>query len=321
MQRLVRISTELLDDADLDFISPAGETIAGDVAAGRDERRQAQGYVAPVTAAAFLSLARDLRVETTTAAPAREPTTVAWSREAPPETTRHLAGGTQPRARLARIREQLHYLLVHEPGLHARRTEELAYLGNVLVSAASFNGRRFRALEAAQAASAACNLGLENWPRAWLEAGQSAPPADLLVRHDLATVFRVGWSVLHERVGLHTARTLVATLSRLDPGDGALCEQLGSLRDGLMGQLEAGTPWRELDNLDILLALDPPSWSVLVGLLDRCPAVPGATSSGVEFIAENRQIEWAHGFLRSLPERLADTGSRAPVARGKRRQR
>ena len=127
--------------------------------------------------------------------------------------------------------------------------------------------------------------------------------------HDLVTVFRWGWSVLHERVGLHTARMLVEILSRLKSDNGGLYGHLAELRDGLRRQLDEGTPWRERDNLDALAALDLPTWSVLVGLVDQCPVVPGRPS-GLEFIAENRQVEWVHRFLRSLPERWCADGGR-----------
>lgn len=355
MRRLARAATEL-DDEDLGFLSGLGATLADDLAAARDERREAEGYVTPVAAAAFLSSARGLRLEALPSPPPWDHVTMVWFRDArrrakkgregaraegtpeappsppssprgptgftkvrreksaPPHPVPRLAAGKDGDDRLARLRERMRHLQEHDRDLHARRMEELGFAANALVAGASLQGRRFRPAEAARAAAAVCNLGLESWPRAWLPAGRSEPPADLLVRHDLVTLFRVGWSVLHERVSLQTARVLVETLSRLVSDDGALNEQLAGLRDALARQLEAGTPWRELDNLDVLLALDPPSWSVLVGLLDRCPIVPGLTSSGFEFIAERRQVEWVHDFLRSLPGRLFDHGRHPPAA-------
>jgi hypothetical protein len=344
MGRLARASTELLDDEEYEFLPGAQETVSGDVAAARDERREAEGYVTPVMAAAFLSAARGFRLETLASPPARDPVTTAWWRAAERrarargETTPGGAAGSSPAGskgragdvarfvaglrragalphdappllagrgeddRLGLVRAQMRHLQEHDRDLHGRRMEELGFVANVLVAGASFNGRRFRPPEAARAAAAACNLGLENWRRAWLPRGGSAPPADLLVHHDLVTVFRVGWSVLNERVGLHTARTLVEILSRLTRHDGGLHADLSELRDGLRKQVEAGTPWRERDNLDALAALDLPTWSVLVGLVDQCPVVPSG-SGGFEFIAENRQVEWVDRFLRSVPGR------------------
>jgi hypothetical protein len=347
MGRLVRVSTELLDNEDYEFLPGAHETVPGDVAAARDERREAEGYVTPVMAAAFLAAARALRLETMASPPPWEPVTTAWSRAAErratardepgggagssattsPATAREVAdfmtvlrwAGALPKAappllagpgggdRLDRIRAQMRHLQEHDGDLHARRLEELGFVANVLVAGASFNGQRFRPSEAARAAAAVCNLGLENWPPAWRPGGRSAPSADVLVHHDLVTLFRVGWCVLHERVGLHTARTLVEILSWLTTEDGGLYGQLAELRDGLRRQVDAGTPWRERDNLDALAALDLPTWSVLGGLVDQCPVVP-KEPSGFEFIAENLQVEWVHQFLRSLPERWGDDG-------------
>jgi hypothetical protein len=323
MGRLVRASTEL-DDEDLGFLSSLGATLADDIAAARDERRESEGYVTPVAAAAFLSSARGLRLDAMPWPP-RPPSP---SDGAGFTTTRRKANAVaHPVPRLdagdggdvlARLRTCMSRL---GGDLHARRMEELGFAANALVAGASLQGRRFRPAEAARAAAAACNLGLESWPRAWLGAGQTEPTADLLVRHDLLTVFRVGWSVLHQRVCLPTARALVETLSRLASEDGALYEQLAGLRDALARQTAAGTPWRELDNLDVLLALDPPTWSVLVGLLDQCPVVPATTPPGFEFTAESRQIEWVSGFLLSLPDRLSDHGRRTPVEPARVRRR
>src|SRR5207237_9629511 len=55
-----------------------------------------------------------------------------------------------------------------DPGAHSTRLEELAYLANTLVAGCSLQDRPFTEREAADAAVAVCNLGLENWPRRWL---------------------------------------------------------------------------------------------------------------------------------------------------------
>jgi hypothetical protein len=362
MRRLARASAEL-DNEDLGFLSGLGATLADDVAAAREERREADGFVTPVAADAFLAAARGLRFEAMPAPPPWDRVTSAWLRDArrrakeggervrpgrpsgtsapwptsprdstgfapirrktatvPPPVLRLEAQG-DANDRLARLRGLMRYVQEHDPDLHARRMEELGFVANVLVTGASLQGRPFRPAEAARAAAAVCHLGLESWPRGWLPGGRTEPPADLLVRHDLVTLFRIGWSDLHERVGLETARALVATLSRLVSDDGALHEPLAGLRDGLARALDAGAPWRELDNLDVLLALDPPSWSILVGLLDRCPVVPGTTTRGFEFIAGTQQIEWVRDFLRSLPDRLSNHGGAAPVPPARRSRR
>jgi len=336
MERLARVTTESLDDECFEFLPGEGETVQGDVAAGREERREAEGFVSPVMAAAFLSSARGLRFETAPLPPARDPVTAAWFRRnerraeahgatAPTAlparypgrcsaTTPLLGSGERGRDPIVRLREHMRMCRERDPAAHVQRMAELGYVGNVLVAGASCRGQRLRAPEAARAAAATCNLGLESWPRSWRPADRPELPPDFLVGHDLVTVFRVGWSTLHERVVLRTARKLVDILSRLTSEDGALHGHLAELRSALAQQVEAGTPWRELDNLDVLLALDPPSWSALVGLLDQCPVVPSEDQPGFEFFAESRQVQWVSEFLESLPERLSDHGRTVPAA-------
>src|SRR5262249_10091858 len=105
-------------------------------------------------------------------------------------------GSSREPDRLSRIRSLLVRAREEDPALYARREEELGYLANILIAGCSFQSRRFRTVEAADAVLAACNLGLESWPRPW--------PA--VEKTDLVTVFRLGWSVLHEQVCLHVAR-------------------------------------------------------------------------------------------------------------------
>jgi Family of unknown function (DUF6178) len=213
-------------------------------------------------------------------------------------------GASGERDRLSRIRTRLLEAQEHDPVAYARRTEELGYLANILIAGCSFQSRRFRTIEAADAVLAACNLGLENWPRHWPEA------------HDLVTVFRAGWSVGYERACLHVARRLAEILAHLETDDADIRHQLVELRGGLESQVKAGTPWRERDNLDVIAVLDPPSWSTLLGLLDECPVVPKASNdrSGrpalrvtteFEFVSENSQVAWIRDFLEALPGRLA----------------
>jgi hypothetical protein len=81
--------------------------------------------------------------------------------------------------------------------------------------------------------------------------------------------------------------------------------------------VEAGTPWRERDNLDVIAVLDQPSWAILLGLVDECPVVPKQAqtpphkrplrvAADFEFISENRQITWVREFVESLPAKLAE---------------
>ena len=89
------------------------------------------------------------------------------------------AGEKDAPDRLARIRAQLLYAREHDAAAYARRSDELGYLANVLVAGCSFQSRRFRPVEATDAALAVCNLGLENRPHA---AGRVLPAAFLVSR-------------------------------------------------------------------------------------------------------------------------------------------
>ena len=351
MVRCGALSTEYIEDnGGLFDVLTSDEQVLSDVAGERDERRAEEGYVGPPEAAAFLKLARqrvgsassadtlttsyfrklDARAATTRRASASSaPASGEPSGRAEAEGRRFLAllqeEGVLPASqppllpageqdapdRLARIRAQLLYAREHDSAAYARRSDELSYLANVLVAGCSFQSRRFRPVEAADAALAVCNLGLENRPHA---AGRV--PAGFLVEQELVTVFRWGWSVLHERVCLDLARRLIRALADLRVDDLQLQHDLKQLRIRMAAQLKAGTPWQERDKLDVLAILDPPAWATLLGLVDECPVVPKPSpkSSGrpplrvtaeFEFISENAQIEWARDFVDSLPARLA----------------
>jgi len=205
----------------------------------------------------------------------------------------------------ARLRAAMEHAGERDPLAPARRQEELGYLANVLAAGCSFDSRGFSAAEAFNAAAAVCNLGLENWPRQWG------------VESDLTTVFRVGWTVLHEHVGVRVPRRLIEILMALEFADAEMRDDLRVLCERLRRELAAGTPWRVRDHLDAIAILDPPSWAILVRLIDECPAVPrdglGSAvpprpvlrhSTEYHCISENRQIAWALEFVESLPGRL-----------------
>lgn len=349
MGRCCAISTEYIEDnGGLYEVLTTHEQVLSDVAVGREERREQEGYITPPLAVAFLNLARQ-QVGWDGAPPPWDHLTVGYfrkvgqrqeeqsPREPPPrsdqppaesterqvhrflETLRDAGvlprsrgpllarGSSGPADRLSGIRSLLLHAQERGSAAYARREEELGYLANVLIAGCSFQSRRFRTVEAADAVLAVCNLGLENWPRRWPPAAESG--------QDLVTVFRMGWSVVHERVCIHVARRLVEILSDVTSDDRGVQRQLRELRQGLQSQVKAGTPWRERDNLDVIAILDPPSWATLLGLVDECPVVPrvGEKPAGprplrvtteFEFISENRQVDWARDFVESLPGRL-----------------
>jgi hypothetical protein len=337
-------SAEYIDDnGGLYEVLSTDEQVLADVAGDRVDRREREGYVAPPLAASFLKLARE-PVVGGEGPPAPDHVTVRYfrgleererdapAREAEPgaPTEPPAAGSTErhvhdllatlreedllprPRAGLlgeasgsgdrhARIRG---FLEQERPSAaQARYRQELGYLANALVAGASFQSRRFRPVEAADAVLATCNLGLESWPRRWPEP------------RNLATVFRVGWSIVHERVCLHGAQRLVEIVADLECDDPDVRSQLRTLARRMAAELKAGTPWRARDELDVLAILDPPSWATVLGLVDECPVLPRVPDAGkgraalrvtteFEFISESRQIAWARHFLESLPARL-----------------
>jgi hypothetical protein len=338
MRRCARIATEhIVDNGSLYEVLTADEQLLADAAAGREQRREQEGYVAPVEAAAFLTEAR--RPPSNARHAGRDPLTTAYFRElarreragrsgagAPPtaaDTQRQVdaflatlqEGGVlepaRPRLllgagdagddRLARIRALLLQVQERDGAAHARHTEELAYLANVLVAGCSLGGRRFRAVEAADAVLAVCNLGLEK---------RNADASDLV------GVFRAGWNVLYEEASLFVAGRLIATLDELRCSDAELRADARRLARTLRKQVDLGTPWRARESLDVVLRLDSQAWAMLRGLLDECPVLPKPTdgralrmSSEFEFISETRQLARVREFVLSLPEALSEPAS------------
>ncbi len=338
MKRCSQISTEYLaDNGGLYEVLTADQQIMADIAGAREERRERQGHVTPSQAAAFLKLARtrqegdapwdldpvtaayfrDLRrreqprEDLPAEAPQGQVSAFVASIEAGIRNEPHgllPAGPPGAGDRLSRIRAQMSFTQSHDSSAHAQRTVELAYLANVLVAGCSFQSRRFRAVEAADAVLAICNLGLENCEPPML-------PPDFLVRQNLAPVFRIGWRILYEDVCLFVAKSLVAALSELSCDDRDIQNQITELFRRMKTQVAAGTPWRERENLEVIAILDQPSWAMLVNLLDECAVVPKnactpaekpplRVATEFEFVSENRQILWARNFAESLAERL-----------------
>jgi hypothetical protein len=206
------------------------------------------------------------------------------------------------------------------------RGQELAFLANTILAGCSIQARPFTAQEATDAAVATCNLGLENWAHHWIpaeargsstvEAG-AALPDDFLVGHDLVSVFQVGWTVLHQEVGIYAAERLISVLRRLQCNDRETQTGLDSLRVEMTRHWQAGAPWRARDALDAIMTLDMPAWATLLGLIDECPVLHGGigasqgsrirevSATAFEFISGNSQIAAVREFMRLLPETLS----------------
>ncbi|HKX29479.1 MAG TPA: DUF6178 family protein, partial [Blastocatellia bacterium] len=231
---------------------------------------------------------------------------------------RALPDGSDGRAqRLGRIRAHLEFALDRDPAADAARNEELAYLANTLMAGCSIQRRPFTAQEASDAAIAICNLGLENWPPHWLPENVMAPPISFLTDHDLVSVFQVGWTVLHCKVGMYAAEQLIGVLDRMRCDDDELQAEMEVLRVKMAKHWQAGAPWHARDALDVIATMDLLAWTALLALIDECPVLHagiGASqdsrtlsvrAADFEFISENNQIASIREFLRSLPETLS----------------
>jgi hypothetical protein len=146
-----------------------------------------------------------------------------------------------------RFREGLADLQALDVALHEQRTQEIVFAANVLVAGSSFRGRAFRPVEAAQAAVATCDLGLETLLG---QPGLTAP-VDVLARHGADLLFRLGWRILYHDISLAALRgRRPRTLGRGNPdrqkrhpGGQALDRPTGAGRPGsLAGHSPAHGP-------------------------------------------------------------------------------
>ena len=297
-----------------------------DLAVEREQRRDEQGYVTPAQAHAFLEMARRPAAPGATLpnpiARVRSPVIESQAADASaahaalvdvliesdilPAPLRALPGGSPGEApRLSRMQMALSSLFERDPDLYAMRNQELGYLANTLVSGCTVQARAFTPQEAADAAVAVCNLGLENWPAAGKDG--------VLVAHDLIAVFRIGWTVLYERVSLTAARRVIETLAHARTRDRSTQIALAGLRAALTKHVDAGAPWRARGALDVLATLDVPAWAVLGGLLGECPVLHDAinasrgakphtvSATAFEFISGTGQLDTIDQFLSSIP--------------------
>jgi hypothetical protein len=288
------------------LLTGAGQAMF-DLAVEREERREALGFASPAQARVFLESSRRLRLDA--AAP---PTVGRGARVQAPAGPRSSDNVT------AAVID-----LLHEAGLvpgsprgplAAARQEDLAALANVLVAGCTIDARAFTPQEAADVVLATCTLGLDCWPTRWRDAGPVSD--DELVEHDLVTVFRVGWTVLHDDVCMPAASRLLDALAGLPRHDPETQAGLGALRLELTRHWRAGTPWRARDALDVLATLDLPAWTTLLGLIAECPVVAATIDAGrpggprrvdpsaFTFISQRAQIDAVAAFLDSLPDVL-----------------
>ena len=229
----------------------------------------------------------------------------------PPRALLDEAHGGAPR--LARIQAQMQLAAERNYSAYSTRSQELAYLANAIAAGCSVQARSFTVEEATDAAVAACNLGLENWPPHWRSEEERRGSGTFLVDHDLVRVFQVGWTVLYRDVCMYAAKQLIDVLTQFRCDDREIQKGLKDLRIEMTKQRKAGTPWRARDALDVMTTLDMPAWAALLGLIGECPVLHAGigasrdartltvSPSAFEFIAGNGQIAAAGVFLQALP--------------------
>ena len=248
LERCANLSREYIaDNGGLYDVLTSEQMLECDLGAERETRRAERGYVAPSAAAAFLRLARQPAADTDGAAVERDPVTRAYFRElsrapaapsapgaaAPPPRelsqlleSSGIVQAAAPRRWLGSERreplviEALRNLAVSHPEKFAERSEELAYLTNVLMAGCSVDGRRLRPLEAVEHVLETVSLGL------WLAA--DAPretardcarelehqPCDVLFRLAFRLASQPGRRISHKNAAksLATVRALLKTM-------------------------------------------------------------------------------------------------------------
>jgi hypothetical protein len=276
------------------------EQVWFDLSLNRERRQEKLGYVTAAQARAFLQLSRQASLEGKDIS-SPNPIATAYLRA-----TEGIDGHTEYEATSESTDLSSSD---HDPTAHASRSQELAFLANVVAAGCSLQARPFTAREAFDAAVAICNLGLEYWPA-------QALPEDFLAGHDLANVFQVGWTVLYKDVCIFVTGQLLSILDDFQCSDRDIQMGLHKLRREMTRHLEAGAPWHARGQLDVIAMLDMPAWAALLGLIDECPVMLANVASGrsrllsvstsdFEFISERRQISSVREFMRSLPDALS----------------
>jgi hypothetical protein len=317
MRSCCRLSNSRPEIDGLDDLLTANEQAMFDIGLDREARGDAQGYVTPAQARAFLQMSRRID-RRRPSAPPRDPVTAAYFRDAETQSTtatdvesstplgdaherspeaiaaivellqdagvipgpaRALLEATEHAAtpRLARIHAQLEFVHDRNPNAYAIRNSELAYLENSIVAGATIQSRAVRAEEALEGVMAVCNLGLENWPDRWLP--RDGAREALLVDHNLVAVFQVGWTVLHEDVCMFAADELVRVLMSLHCINSDIQDGIETLRRTLNRHSRSGAPWEARAALDVLTTLDMPAWAALNGLIDPLPTIHAALAA------------------------------------------
>lgn len=225
LERLCVATASLVEDrGGLTEALTSAEMLASDAEADREDRRAAEGFVAPAAARSFLALALKLPVDDVLRDEESDPVTRAYFRElasAPlPSTTARadderaagpllallaaadvevspapplLQAGAESEAHL--FRSAMAELAQRDPSLYARRLDELAFLVNVLSAGSRKDRGAYRPADAVEDAVHACNVGLQTacTSRATTDA------VEVLTNVSADRLFRIGWRITQPR--------------------------------------------------------------------------------------------------------------------------
>jgi hypothetical protein len=164
--------------------------------------------------------------------------------------------------------------------LSDRLRAELTFLSNALISGCPFQGRTFRPVEAAEAASSTCNLGAEHLLGVHEKQNQErvvASMVELICKNDLIMLFQVGWNILYTDVVRVAAEGIVQLFHKFEasPGRGQQARELHNLTEELRGCISAGRPWECGAHVDDLLQfLDGRVVMALSSLVQVYPVMP-----------------------------------------------
>ena len=320
------------DNGGLYDVLTSEQMLEGDLAGEREDRLSDEGFVAPAAAAGFLNLARRtdpgavaaagrdpvtrawLKQQQRIAATPRPAAAALASRAGRDLATLEalIASVTdEPPAPLAEprlllsagsagasadtdglFRSALDALGARDMASHARRLDEIAFLGNILVSGCPLGARPFRPYEAIMATAAICNLGLERLAGAPANPADPAAAADLLAEHGADGAFRVGFSILHHDVARATLAGLAGLIDHAVTAPGR-----DRLRAAAAAAQKAAAPWRFIAMLDQLHhRFDDATLDTLRHLLAECPVLAGQLA---RVASPQRRIDGARAFISS----------------------
>ncbi len=308
LERCCKMSADYIEDnGGLYEVLTTEEMLEADVAAEREDRRAGDGHVSPSAAAAFLKLAR---TASETPATDHDPLTRAYlrglaKRKESAQSARHDAGAPSPRRDLLRLLEStemsdapgaprlpagpsddagagesllmraMERLSQEAPREFFARSEELAFLANVLGAGCSSQQRRLRPVEAVRAAIATCGLGLELVEKGRHQGDAVDAAVATLAAYPADGLFRRAWSCLDSGV-IHPAAITTQHMLRAAAvrKRGAEAQMLTRLAERVRAMAAEGAAWKAIPELGRLHGtFEADEIATLSGFLDQCPTL------------------------------------------------